>query len=65
MSAPPPPEPLASPVLVPELDKFPPVHVGDAIVMSGVEPKPVWLMDDGWQAVSRSARVDRGLTPRR
>ncbi len=44
-SALPPPEPLSSPVLVPELPEpevLPPVDTAGAVVMSGIEPNPVW-----------------------
>jgi len=55
-------------VVVPELlelvDPWP-VDAAGAVVMSGVEPKPVWPMGDAWQAVtSRSAKLFRGLTSR-
>jgi len=38
----PPPEPLSSPVLVPELpEELPPVDPAGVVVASGIEPNPV------------------------
>ena len=58
-----PPEPLSSAVVVPELlelVELPPVDAAGAVVMSGVEPKPVWPTGGAWQApTNKSARMLR------
>jgi hypothetical protein len=58
-----PPEPLSSPVLVPELPEpveLPPVDTAGAVVTSGIEPNPVWPTGGAWQApTSKSARMLR------